>query len=254
MENLAEHYNSSFYKSHNQGMSESAKVILGLLHEKFKPQSIVDVGCGQGAWLAAAESLGIEKLKGFDGDWVNQHALLSNRIDFEAANFTKAIPTHNERYELCISLEVAEHLPKENAEKFVEFLCSLSDVVLFSAAIKHQGGTNHVNEQWQSYWVALFQSKGYDCVDIIRGETWNNPSVEVWYKQNTFLFIRSDSQLKALDESNVKNKIVDVVHPLSYERKVKSREQLLSQIRNPSLNFIVGCIKRYIKIKLGIAR
>jgi len=35
----------------------------------------VDVGCGQGTWLAAFRALGIEDVDGFDGAWVRQDAL-----------------------------------------------------------------------------------------------------------------------------------------------------------------------------------
>jgi len=39
-------------------------------------------------------------------------------------------------------------------------LVKAAPVVLFSAAIPLQGGTEHVNEQWQSYWAKLFAEHG----------------------------------------------------------------------------------------------
>lgn len=59
--------------------------------------------------------------------------------------------TFNRRFDLAMTIEVAEHLTPVRADSFVEDLTRLSDVVLFSAAIPAQGGINHVNEQWQSY-------------------------------------------------------------------------------------------------------
>ena len=50
------------------------------------------------------------------------------------------------KFDLVVSLEVAEHLPSECAETFVDSLTGLGPIVLFSAAIPHQGGTNHANE------------------------------------------------------------------------------------------------------------
>ena len=54
------------------------------------------------------------------------------------------------RFDLALSLEVAEHLPPECGSEFVQTLTDLSSVILFSAAIPFQGGTDHLNEQWPS--------------------------------------------------------------------------------------------------------
>ena len=56
---------------------------------------------------------------------------------------------------------------------------SLSDVVLFSAAIPHQGGENHFNEQWPDYWSQKFERRGYSVLDCLRHLIWANPKVEV---------------------------------------------------------------------------
>ena len=69
----------------------------------------------------------------------------------------------DEHYDLCLSLEVAEHLEPRFAAQFVRSLVSLSDHVVFSAAYPQQGGLGHVNEQPKAYWVALFEAEGYCC-------------------------------------------------------------------------------------------
>ena len=55
-------------------------------------------------------------------------------------------------FDLVVSLEVAEHLPKECADIFVDSLVRLGPIILFSAAIPQAGGTCHINEQWPEYW------------------------------------------------------------------------------------------------------
>jgi SAM-dependent methyltransferase len=258
---LNEYYDKNFYETHMEGMSESALAILSLLFEYYKPQSVIDIGCGQGAWLAVAESLGVKILKGVDGDWVRKDALLSKSIDFVEANLNEKKPKIIEKFDLCISSEVAEHISEKNAKQFVDLLCSASDTVLFSAAIRHQGGTNHVNEQWQSYWIELFSSNGYIPIDCIRGNLWDNISVEWWYRQNIFLFTGPDNKsinLKALRA--LEKPISDIVHPINYEKKIINYEKKISKnkkniesyktlIEHPSLWFCMGCIKRYITNK-----
>jgi hypothetical protein len=170
----------------------------------------------------------------------------------------------DDRYDLCISLEVAEHLPETQAKKFVGTLCNASDIVLFGAAIEGQGGVNHINEQWQSYWHRLFQQNGYLQYDIFRGAFWNDQDVRWWYKQNAFLFVKKDTEKVDIDTeklARMQNKIVDIVHPENYLTKTKNLMEIkkkylqckdkyqveLSKIQNPpSLRFCLGIIKRYL--------
>ena len=94
-----------------------------------------------------------------------------------------------ERFDLAITLEVAEHLPPERAAGFVEELCTLAPIVLFSAAIPDQGGTHHLNEQWPEYWVAEFSRLNYRPIDAIRPRIWTDPEIYWWYRQNCLLFV-----------------------------------------------------------------
>lgn len=238
---LGKVYDEKFYNIHEKGMSKSASIILGLLYEYYNPQRIIDIGCGQGAWLAVAETLGAKKLKGLDGNWVKKESLLSKNIDFTPVDFDNAMPTLSEKFDLCISLEVAEHISQANAKKFIDLLCKSSETVLFSAAVKGQGGPNHINEQWQSYWIDLFKSNGYECLDVFRGRLWNNPSVELWYKQNTFLFSgSSNSSLNLEVLRNACKPISDIAHPHLIEAYTHSRE-------NPSLQTCFDTIRCYVK-------
>jgi SAM-dependent methyltransferase len=244
---LSEYYNTQFYSGQIDGSVRSAEVILPLLYKLYQPLSVIDIGCGLGDWLATAESLGSLKLRGLDGNWVKKEQLLSKNIDFTSVDFQKTVEIE-EKYDLCISVEVAEHLPATHAQIFVDTLCKCSDVVLFSAAIKEQGGTNHINEQWQSYWISLFDSNDYDCLDIFRQGIWKNEEVEWWYRQNIFLFV-----LRTSDLSNLKNStsmaapIADIVHPENYENKIKAYKQM---IQYPTLLFCLKCIKRYLAVKM----
>ena len=80
----------------------------------------------------------------------------------------------NRRFDLVVSLEVAEHLPSEAAANFVETLTKHGSIILFSAAVPGQVGTNHQNEQWPRYWDGLFAVHGCRCVDCLRGLLWND--------------------------------------------------------------------------------
>ncbi len=156
------------------------------------------------------------------------------------------------RYDLAISVEAAEHLSKDRAQSFVRTLCDASDVVLFSAAVENQGGTGHINEQWQSYWIGLFEAVGYEPFDAIRGALWNNDEVESWYRQNIFLFVNSKKEIP-IDREALKRmemRIDDVVHPEIYRGKMR---QMQKMIQRPSTRFFLGTMGRYLSRKLGIS-
>lgn len=200
-------YTSRYYHQISEGSIRSAQVVMGALAAVgVKPKSVIDVGCGVGEWHA-----GHPDYTGIDYR-VRREDLLIPPERFIECDLNREFPDLHRAFELCICLEVAEHLKPSRAEDLVQFLCSLSDRVLFSAAIPHQGGTGHVNEQWQSWWAALFAGEGFGAAKkqpaaAIRGCS----DVELWYQQNIVLY-----------ERGAQGKVVDYVLPAYYMQIVEA--------------------------------
>jgi len=190
---FSETYGENFQKFLLETSCQSAKQVVPYIMELVHPKSVVDVGCGVGAWLAAFRDLGnIQDHLGFDGDYIKKQNLLINP-DFFVTKNLEEMPLSCERtFDLAVSLEVAEHLPEKIALSFVETLTQLAPVVLFSAAIPKQGGTNHINEQWPSYWAELFRQFHYVPLDCVRKKFWENLNVNFWYSQNSILYVKLD--------------------------------------------------------------
>ena len=204
-------YPKTFYECLRNGVMQSAEVIVPLVLEFVPARSVVDVGCGDGSWLAVFQRYGVDEILGLDGDYVDRETLQISRERFQACDLTRPLAIMRE-FDLAVSLEVAEHLPPECAEVFVRGLTELAPVVLFSAAIPFQGGTHHVNEQWPDKWAELFRERGYVPVDFVRKRVWQNTAVEFWYSQNTLLFVRSS--------------VVEMSNPLREELRQTSPDQL----------------------------
>jgi hypothetical protein len=191
---MSESYTTEFYDFQEAGSKASAGRVVPILVDLLHPRSVIDVGCGVGYWLATFKSLGTPIVHGVDGPWI------VNRLRIDPGDFTPYdfaserrpfnIGMPRRRYDLAISFEFLEHLGSDIAPDLVAFLCDLSDVVAVSAAVPGQGGTNHVNEQWPEYWVALFRERGYVPCDILRPALWNIPDVEPWYAQNSILYFK----------------------------------------------------------------
>lgn len=215
-------YKDTFYSMRFDRTIYTAKKILSHIFNIIPEHHyIIDLGCGVGAWLLAAKELGAEEISGYDGDWVEKSYLAIPEESFSAVNLAEFTPPEK-RYSLAINLEVAEHLSPEAGPGFIKKLTDLSDFVLFSAAIPHQVGKHHINEQWQSYWLTLFEDNDYSCLDCIRPIFWSDSEIPVWYRQNAFLYVKKRrlGDLQDMRDYIVeRNQIIDIVHPELYKQR-----------------------------------
>lgn len=196
--------------------STAPKQLVPILVELFHPISVVDIGCGIGTFLHEFIEHNITDVLGIDSEWVDK-ALLTKYLSkdlFVEADLGKKLVL-NRRFDLAICLEVAEHIDQEKVGTFIDTVTSLSDVVVFSAAIPGQGGQNHVNEQWLSYWESCFKIHDYVMYDIIRPLIWDNPNIFFWYKQNMVVFAKKGCIINSLQKESC-CPIHNLVHPELY--------------------------------------
>ncbi len=216
-------YNEDFYKGMSFESLQSARIYLAYLWKYIQADSVLDVGCGRGAWLKACHELGSKDLYGYDGDWNSQSMMIDKSIKFSSINLNKPF-SPEKKVDLLMTLEVAEHLEPSSSEQFIKCLTGAADAIVFSAAFTGQGGTNHINEQYHSYWADLFLKNGYVPFDIFRPEFWNDERVGFWYRQNAFLYLKIGSgayeKLKKSGFFELENtQFMDCIHPRLYEIK-----------------------------------
>lgn len=191
-------YNDAFFDYINQSAQSSAQSLIARLFPMLQPKSVVDFGSGRGVWLAEWQKAGAREVLGVDGEYVDQTNLAIAPSTFKAANLTEPL-VFDQRYDLAQSLEVGEHLPLSAAETLVDSLVSASDCVLFSAAVKGQGGEFHINEQPLSFWQDLFEARGYLAYDCLRPHMRNDTSIAPWYRYNAVLYVKAESDVKLPD-------------------------------------------------------
>ncbi len=191
----------------------SANEIVPVLIKIFQPKSVVDMGCGLGTFLHVFSRNGVDEILGIDGPWVDKTKLLIDSQNFEMHDLgTKVI--FNKKFDLVISLEVAEHLPESDADIFLDNLISLGEIIIFSAALKNQGGQNHINEQPFIYWQEKFKKRGFVYYDVFRKRFWNNPNVAWWYSQNMFLVAKESVNIQEyLPGISAVTELDEYIHP-----------------------------------------
>lgn len=218
-------YPPDFYARLSEGCLQAAHAILPILWKSGSFLSVVDVGCGTGAWLHVAQKLGAQTIVGVEGSEIPADLLLVSPESLVIAEMEEPLSLKG-RFDLCLCLEVAEHLSEARASSFVRELTSLADVILFSAAIPFQGGVNHINEQWPEYWAHLFAAAGFDVWAGLRPNIWRNVSIPWWYRQNLMLFAKNSiwkarfPDIVPDDPANL-----SVIHPECYLWRSRSEKR-----------------------------
>jgi hypothetical protein len=207
-------YYERFIESAKRSAIETMKAIDPWVR-KWPDISVIDIGCGLGEWACGnLNYIGVDY-------GITKKRLLINEGQYLDRNLedpkTYKLPEFYKKFDVAICLEVAEHISKERADDLIDMLCRLSDTVLFSAAIKHQGGTGHINEQPQTYWAEKFYSNGFGaeiCYPVK-----DNEAVDFWYRQNMILYRRGAT-----------GKVYNFILPEYYEQIILHRDNQVREL------------------------
>jgi len=151
-------YNDRFYATVDPVQAPLYARLVEALVRLRSPASVVDIGCGTGAMLANFADRGV-KVLGVEGS----RAAIRRAdpgIPIVRANLERGVPDLG-RFDVCLCIEVAEHLRPRSGPALVDGLTRLSDTVVFTAATPGQKGTAHINERPIEYWRSLFARNGF---------------------------------------------------------------------------------------------
>jgi SAM-dependent methyltransferase len=155
-------YSKAYYEGIESANSHAYLLLAQTIIEVFRPSSVVDVGCGSGGISAALRAGGVKQIYPFDFsqasvDMTQKRGFTSaRRLDLTQA---KEIPA---TADLCLCLEVAEHIPRKFERHLVALLSRVAPVLVFTAAPPGQGGHLHVNLRSQGHWKQLFREQGME--------------------------------------------------------------------------------------------
>ena len=174
---MVELYGPEFFVGRSEMVARSASVVVPIIVDLFHPQSVLDVGCGQGEWL---EAFGLDDMQGVD------IAAPEPYLQFDL-NYRLAL---GRTFDLVLSLETGEHLPPSADDVYVDSMCRHSRTVVFSAAVPGQAGKGHINCQPHEHWHAKFLVRGYQVLDVIRPRLAGRHDVSDWYRANIFAYAK----------------------------------------------------------------
>jgi SAM-dependent methyltransferase len=221
-------YGDRFFDYQQAGALTSARAVTPLVLSHLEARSVLDVGCGAGAWVRAYLDAGLRDVMGVDGDYVSPARLMFPPAHFRAIDVARRFDL-GRRFDLVQCLEVAEHLDPQTSATLIDNLTAHAPVVLFSAAPPGQGGEHHVNEQPYEFWRSLFEQRGYLLFDFVRKHILGRADVEPWYRYNTLLFVDGDAVSKlpeCVRATQVRGRRVPDLAPQAW----RLRRRLLAQL------------------------
>jgi 2-polyprenyl-3-methyl-5-hydroxy-6-metoxy-1,4-benzoquinol methylase len=161
-----------------------AKRLAKWITDFIGPQTVLDVGCGPGIYVDALREQGVTAF-GIDTDKrIVARDYLKQQSLFECTDTA----------ELVMCLEVAEHIPEDQADAIVRSITAmveLGGLLIWSAAQPGQGGTSHINCQPKQYWLDLLTAYGLVQETEIETQLLEEISKGYhmgWFLQNAMVF------------------------------------------------------------------
>lgn len=153
-------YTDNFFTEAERLAGPSAGTLVEILMKHFRPRTVVDIGCGHGLYLKEFADRGAEIL-GYDGaPAARKISPVGDKIRLH--DLSQPLKPER-RFDLCLCIEVAEHLPVAAADTLIETLISFSDKIVFTAAVPGQAPLEygHINERPHVYWIKKFIERSF---------------------------------------------------------------------------------------------
>jgi len=146
-------------------------------------KTAIDIGCGNGSYIKNFIDAGIDCI-GYDGSPLTLE--ITSGLPCYIQDFSD--PVDAGKFDLVVSLEVGEHIPKQFEQIFIDNVCRAAKRhIVLSWATEGQGGRGHVNCRNNDYVIKEMESRGYvfdkEKSDILKGA-----STLDWFKNTVMVF------------------------------------------------------------------
>ncbi len=181
-------YDKSYFQGVEQSIQESVDAIADSIVSSFAPKTVIDVGCGTGALLDSLRTGGVTPYGIEYADqalaFCRRRQLPVRQLDLTNKSQTDEITGH---FDVAISMEVGQQLPTDVADQYVDLLCRLSDVVVFSSDVPGGFDRRPINEQRREYWIDKFVERHFEF-DAATTKKWQS----VWKEKGTTPFFHEN--------------------------------------------------------------
>lgn len=153
------YYNKYYAKRRQNPFRSESHKIADTLMEQFQPETVMDFGCAIGTYLERFAEHGVRIHGVEENPAAFRHAVVPDNV-LEQHDLGQPYEP-DDYYDLVLSIEIAEQIPKEYTRTFVNSLAKSGEIVVLTAAPSRQGGTYHVDDRLD-YWISLFDDHGME--------------------------------------------------------------------------------------------
>jgi SAM-dependent methyltransferase len=160
--------------------------------DRYRPASVLDVGCGRGAYIAAFQRWGAGRLLGVDG-FAASDSLVCSPTLYRQHDLRQPLELGT-TFDLVISTEVAEHVDEGYQEAFIDSVARhAAKVILFSAARPGQPGVGHVHLKPPEHWLGLFRDRGWVPHHFDTSAA-RSLATLTWFRRNLVVLVRAERE------------------------------------------------------------
>jgi SAM-dependent methyltransferase len=175
---------------HDDALFNAPRVIPAVLEVFPEAQKFLDVGSGSGAFSAELLRRGKSPVA-LERSPHGRALAIKQGVDCRPFDLMDVPAAKADGpFDVVYCFEVAEHMPAALGDRLVEFIARYRTTVLFSAAHPGQGGTGHINEQLDTYWIQRFEQRGFrldrESTDKLR-DRFAEREASQWFRDNPFV-------------------------------------------------------------------
>lgn len=122
------------------------------------PHTVLDAGCAMGFLVECLRERGVEAFGVDISDYAIQNVYPTIKPYCRVGSIAHSLP---QKYDLIVSIEVLEHIPREEAEQAIINLCQYTDDILFSSTPFDYKEVTHLNVHAPEYWAEQFARQGF---------------------------------------------------------------------------------------------
>ena len=152
----------------------------------LEPQSVLDIGCGLGAYIDAYKKWGANEVIGVEGKDMGKSFIVPGALVVH--NMEEPLDL-NKQFDLVICTEVIEHIKHSYEDNVIKSIGKhAKKMIIFSGAQPIQKGVNHVNCRPVSYWIGKWQEEGWSPLTF-ETLTFRLLANLVWLRHNILILV-----------------------------------------------------------------